>query len=44
MRNWESGRFTVSADVSVTEITMSLMEYRQRANNFRSSAFNVVWN
>ena len=47
LREWEAdvagGRFTVSADTTVTDVTVSLMEYRDRAGQFQSIAFTNLF-
>ena len=47
LRDWEqdvqTGRFRVSTDVSITDITVSLMEYRDRAQQFTSIAFTTLF-
>ena len=47
LRNWEvdvaAGRFTVSADTTLSDVTVLLMEYRDRAGNFQSKAFNNLF-
>ena len=47
LREWEtdvqSGRFRVGTDVSTTDITVSLMEFRDRANQFTSTAFTTLF-
>ena len=47
LREWEvdvaGGRFTVSADTTVTDVTVSLMEYRDRAGQFQSTAFTSLF-
>ena len=47
LREWEvdvaGGRFTVSADTTVTDVTVSLMEYRDRAGHFQSTAFTNLF-
>ena len=48
LRQWEvgvqNGRFSVCPDVTVDDIRVSLMEYREQAGNFQSKAFNGLWN
>ena len=47
LREWEAdvtgGRFRVGADISITDITVSLMEYRDRAGQFTSTAFTTLF-
>ena len=47
LREWEvdvaGGRFTVSADITITDVTVSLMEYRDRAGQFQSTAFTTLF-
>jgi hypothetical protein len=47
LREWEvdvaGGRFTVSADITITDVTVSLMEYRDRAGQFQSTAFTSLF-
>ena len=47
LREWEqdvqTGRFRVSTDVSITDITVSLMDYRDRAQQFTSIAFTTLF-
>ena len=47
LRDWEAdvsaGRFRVSADVTLTDVTVSLMEYNARAGQFQSTAFTTLF-
>ncbi len=47
LREWEAdvtgGKFTVGADITITGVTVSLMEYRDRAGEFTSTAFTTLF-
>jgi len=47
LREWEvdvaGGRFTVGADITISDVAISLMEYRDRAGQFTSTAFTSLF-
>ena len=47
LREWEAdvsaGRFRVSTDTTLTDVTVSLMEYNNRAAQFQSTAFTTLF-
>jgi hypothetical protein len=47
LRDWEAdvsvGRFRVSADITLADVTVSLMEYNARAGQFQSTAFTTLF-